>query len=426
LYKGLSAVALQRRLPAWFSMVTWAYIVASLVLGTFVPRVTVGPLAWVNPVLGPDQVIAFLSALSTGMMTFTGIVFSLLFILMQFGSSAYSPHLVTTLARNRVLVHAQGVFTGTFLYALMALRGVGSIGEGGTAGLTVWVAFAWLIASVYLLMRLVGVFSTLNISDVLDMLGETGRREIRRVYPPDSNGLPVTVALAAPVAQILVHRGSPRYVLRLDVERLVSLATAANALIRVSVSIGDPVTTGTTILMVEGPAAIVPEGRLHEAIALGRDRTLEAGPKQAMRLLVDIGIRALSPAVNDPTTAVRSLDQIEDLLVRLGNSRLDIGSVADASGVVRLEYPVPTWDEYLELGVTEIQQYGAASVQIERRLAALLSLLRKSLPPARQLAVERMAHERIAVVRSAFAQEWLRLRAERLDRQGLGHTTLGA
>ncbi len=341
---------------------------------------------------------------------------------MQFGSSAYSPHLVTILARNRVLVHAQGVFTGTFLYTLMALRGVGASRGEGTTAITNWVAFAWLLASVYLLVRLVGVFATLNISDVLDMLGDAGRHGIEGVYPPYATGQRRPAPRAGQATQTLVHRGKPQYVLGLDVERLVALARTADAVIRVPISVGDPVTTGTTIALVEGSGAVVPEDQVRKAFILGRDRTLETGPKHALRLLIDIGIRALSPAVNDPTTAVHTLDEIEDLLVRLGQSDLDIGTVTDDSGRVRLVYAAPAWEEFVELGVTEIQQYGASAIQIERRLAALLDHLRKTLPAERHAALDELARERAATVTRSFEQAPLRSRAERRDRQGLGHT----
>lgn len=409
------------RPPSRFGTVTWLYIAASLALGWFVPQIRTGWLGWVNPAVRAEPVIAFLSAVATGMMTFTGIVFSLLFILMQFGSSAYSPHLVSTLARNRVLVHAQGVFTGTFLYSLMALRGVGAGGEGTTAFAN-WVAFVWLLASVYLLVRLVGVFATLNISDVLDLLGDSGRHAIQRTYAPYSTGDPAAPPPHGRVTQTIIHGGRPQYVLEFDVPRLVALAQRADAVIRLPVALGDPITIGTTLAVVEGSTATVPEDDLRAAIVLGRDRTLESGPKHAIRLLVDIGIRALSPAVNDPTTAVHTLDEIEDLLVRLGRSQLDIGTVADGAGVVRLVYATPTWEEYVELGVAEIQQYGASAVQIERRLAALLGQLRKCLPAARHPVVDRLSREHASIVRTAFEEAALRHRAERTDRQGLGHT----
>ena len=85
-----------------------------------------------------------------------------------------------------------------------------------------------------------------------------------------------------------------------------------------------------------------------------------------MRILVDIAIRALSPAINDPTTAVQVLDRIEDLLVDLHRRRPGPSLVLDDDGGPRGRVPAPTWTEYLELGLTEIRHYGTESIQIRR------------------------------------------------------------
>ena len=88
-------------------------------------------------------------------------------------------------------------------------------------------------------------------------------------------------------------------------------------------------------------------------------------------MLVDIAIRALSPAVNDPTTAVQSLDRIEALLRELAARTPGPSVVVDADGVPRARVPAPTWRAYVELGLMEIRRYGASSPQIVRRLHAL-------------------------------------------------------
>jgi len=405
----------------------WAYVVVALAMGYVIPRLELGTSRYVNPLLGKDVVIAFLSSVSSGMMAFTGIVFSLLFILLQFASTAYSPHIVTMLTRNRVLQHAGGVFTGTFLYSLMALRGAGTA-HGTTTTVTIWVAFLWLLASIYLLLRLVGVFSSLAISNVLDMLGEQGDREITRVYGPysaeaetESAALRArAAATAGRTRQIVEHHGRPGYVLSIDDARLVEVARRAEAVVRVPVAVGDSITEGVVLARVEGDAD-VPVDEVRAAFRFGNDRSYESGPKNSIRLLVDIAIRALSPAINDPTTAVHALDQIEALLARLGRSHLDVGVGRDATGAVRVvQGPSPGWEELLALGVTEIQQYGASSVQIARRLAALLEFLERTVPDGRKASVRKLMDTRGAVVRDSFGAP-LRDEADRVDRQGLGH-----
>src|SRR4030095_12794112 len=115
----------------------------------------------------------------------------------------------------------------------------------------------------------------------------------------------------------------------------------AGSVIEMLAAVGDAVFDSTPILRVLGSDRPVPSDDLLDAIELGDERTFEQDPKYAIRLLVDIAIRALSPAINDPTTAVQALDQIEDLLTRLGHSQLDVGTVLDAAGRPRLVMPSP-------------------------------------------------------------------------------------
>jgi uncharacterized membrane protein len=322
------------------------------------------------------------------------------------------------------------------MYSLMALRAVGA-DDGSTTDLTVWMAFAWLIGSVYMLLRLIGVFASLGVTDDLEMLSELGTREIDRLYeeeqqhqPPrpsaDGGHSQPTTAKGTVVTREIVHRDKLQYLVGLDIPRLVTLAREAGAVIRIPVGFGDSVATDSVIATVEtvDGGRTVPDGKVLAAIIRDRDRSVERGPKQALRLLVDIAIRALSPSMNDPTTAVHALDQIETILLRLGSRDLDLGRVTDSAGALRLEYDLPTWEEYLDLGITEIQQYGADSVQIERRLAACFVLLHTNVRPAHRAAVDRLAKERTAIVHRLFPDGLSRKRCEQPDRQGIGNTKI--
>ena len=160
-----------------------------------------------------------------------------------------------------------------------------------------------------------------------------------------------------------------------------------------------------------------------KAVHLGIDRTFEQDPKYAIRLLVDIAIKALSPAINDPTTAVQALDQIEDLLLRLGRHDMDSGYASDAKGMPRLVFPMPTWEDYLALAFDEIRQYGTGSVQVMRRLRAALIALSESLTDADRAGVVRnyLKHLDLAIAHSPLdAQD--QTVARETDRQGLGLT----
>jgi uncharacterized membrane protein len=124
--------------------------------------------------------------------------------------------------------------------------------------------------------------------------------------------------------------------------------------------------------------------------------------------------------VNDPTTAVQALDQIEDLLIRLGRRRLEIGAFRDAAGHPRLLIDFPDWEDYLRLAFDEIRYCGATSVQVMRRMHALISELVIVLPDERKAALEYWKQRLHSSVQRSFTDPEDKLDASTEDRQGLG------
>jgi uncharacterized membrane protein len=135
---------------------------------------------------------------------------------------------------------------------------------------------------------------------------------------------------------------------------------------------------------------------------------------------VDITIRALSPAINDPTTAVQALDQIQDLLLRLGTRRLEIGAFHDSKGALRLVIPHPTWEDFLRLAFDEIRFCGATSIQVMRRMKALVSDLIDALPEERHEALKHHQKRLDSTIARSFSDPEEQLEATVEDRQELG------
>jgi uncharacterized membrane protein len=222
------------------------------------------------------------------------------------------------------------------------------------------------------------------------------------------------------VSQVVAYRGGPAAVQTIHLRRLTLLAVAHRAVVTMAAAVGDTVVDGTPLLQVHGGNRPIREWALRRCVQLGRDRTFEQDPKYAIRLLVDVAIRALSPAVNDPTTAVQALDQIEDLLIRLGNRRLSFGRVRDSSGTARVFYPVPSWDDFVVLAFDEIRYYGATSIQVMRRMRALIRTVMEHVPVARRPALQRYLTRVDAGIVRAFEDDDDRRDALVEDRQGLG------
>jgi uncharacterized membrane protein len=204
--------------------------------------------------------------------------------------------------------------------------------------------------------------------------------------------------------------------------KLVALAERAGGVIEVISAVGDTLVESTPLLRVYGARTTIKERALRKAIHTGPQRTFEQDPKYSIQLIRDIAIRALSPAINDPTTAVQALDQIEDILLRLGRRRLDIGEVRNRAGSVCLVFRVPTWDDFLDLAFSEIRSYGAESKQVMRRMKALLSDLIAALPEERRPSLKRQQRRLDTIIARSFPDIEDQLEASEEDREGFGAT----
>lgn len=398
-----------------------AYAAGAVVLGMTLPRFEERLFPGLTAKVSVSAAMSLLSAIASGMLPLTGLVFSLAFVMVQFSATAYTPRLVSWFAGSGMMRHSLGIFTAAFLYALAALAWIDRGGSGKVPLLTVWVAIVLLLVSIVFFMLLVERLMSLQISRVLEYAGDQGRSVIARDYRPLGGRTSGPAATELPAAtQVLLHRGGPAVIQAVDVLGLVALASPGQRVIALAWAVGDTVMDGMPLARVHGAGPPLPELRLRELIRLGTDRTFEQDPKYAIRILVDIAIRALSPAINDPTTGVQALDQIEDLLLRLGRCDLDTGRARDEAGAVRLVLPVPSWEDFLVLALDEIRFYGMTSIQVMRRMRALLLDLHEHVPSERGAALQRYLERVDKGIARAFEEGDDRNDALVEDRQGLG------
>ena len=399
------------------------YAAVSLTAGLTLPRFELRLWPEMVSRMSVGSATAIYSAIASGMIALTGIVFALIFVMVQFSATAYSPRLVLLVSRDPVMSHALGIFVATFLYPVAAISGIDRDRSGVVPIVSVMIVVGLLTVSVGMFIAIIQRIRVLQVSNMLTFTGDQGRAVIDALYPPlgtvSTSGPAPAFRVGLP-RQTLIHRGVPRSIQALRMGALVALAQESGAVIEMMAAVGDMVFERTPLLRVWGAGAAIDERKLKHCVEMGAERTFEQDPKYVLRLLVDIAIRALSPAVNDPTTAVQALDQIQDLLMRLGMRRLDVGEIRGDDGAVRLVSHNPTWDDFLLLALDEIRFYGATSVQVMRRMMALVGDLLSALPPVRHDAL-RHWHERLAatVVRS-FVDDEEKLLAAMEDRQGLG------
>jgi uncharacterized membrane protein len=406
-------------------LVPFLYAAASIAGSLILPRLESRYFAY-DLDLSISSAQAYLSAVASGMMALTGIVFSIAFVMVQFNAIVYSPRLVVWFARDRLLFHSMGVFVATFTYSLGTLAWVDRAGNGVVPFVSCLLVASMLIASVVLLSQLVQRIYSLQITQVLRIIGDKGREVICETYqgvaevPSRKNSHVNPRRLSGAFSLSIKHQGSPCVVTRIDIDGLVKQARRADCTIVVDCAVGDTLLEDTRLLHVSDARLKLAGAELRKCIHVGDQRTIEQDPKYALRLLVDIAIKALSPAINDPTTAVHAIDQIEDLLVRLAKCDLETSRALDEDGKLLVIFQMPSWGDYLTLAFDEIRQYGKDSIQVMRRLRSALVELADSAGSERALLVNAyLEHLDQSIERSNFDhQDRAAARVE--DRQGLG------
>ena len=410
-------------------LIPMVYVTVALIAGFTLPRFELAYFpSYLNDV-SVNSALATLGAIASGTMALTAIIFSIAYVTVQFSAIAYSPRLALWFANDPRMFHALGIFMATFVYTLWMMAWIDRRGSGAVPLMSSTLVGVLLIASAYVFTLLIRGLSELQITNTLHSIGTKGRAVIAEMYPrldrPEprhDNAIEIgDHARTAPATQTVRYFGEPRTVAELDTSSLVRIAEHAGAVIEVLCAVGDTLSDDTPLINVRGATFPLPERPLLASIALKRQRTFEQDPKYAIRLLVDIAIKALSPAINDPTTGVQAIDQIEDLLRRLGRHELDAGYARDVNGIVRVIFPVPTWEDYLRLSFDEIRQYGASSVQVMRRLrSALAGVAQAVTSETRSATVQAYLKQLDLGISRSLLDPEDRIIASQEDRQGLG------
>jgi uncharacterized membrane protein len=215
----------------------------------------------------------------------------------------------------------------------------------------------------------------------------------------------------------------------INAKRLANWAREHDSLVVFRRRVGDFVPADGVLFEIYGtsPASVLSSTephRLRVNVALGTERTIEQDPAFAIRIMVDIADKALSAAINDPTTAVQVLDRLEEVLRLIGATQLG-GRRWQPGGEHRhgLVIPVRTWEQYLSLGVTEIREYGANSIQVMRRMRAMLLELLADVRPEHCAAVEEELARLDSTVARSFEGSPDLDRAGIADTQGIGGET---
>jgi len=358
-------------------------------------------------------------------LSFLVFTFGSLLVAIQIAGGQLTPRIIaTTLLRDNVVRYSVGLFVFALVFAVMALNRLGAIVPDLVAltvallGIASMATFLFLIDYAARLLRPVSI---------LARVGDEAVTVIREVYPRLTDdaldGAPAARAWTGQARRVVAHIGRAGIVMAVDVVSLVHDARLAGGVVELVPQVGDFVAADEPLFVLHGGATAIGDERLRAAVALGAERTMEQDPMFAFRILVDIALKALSPAINDPTTAVLALDQIHRLLRAVGRRQLRGESIEDDQGVPRLILRTPDWEDYVQTSCTEIRACGTNSIQIVRRMRAMLDNLVSTLPVHRHDALERERRHLTRVVAAFYADAEEHALASVGDSQGLGGAT---
>jgi uncharacterized membrane protein len=394
-------------------------VAAAIAAGLILPRLE-RQFGWHDGLsYDPGAAESMLGAIAGGMITLTGFVLTAVTLMVQ-TIQGQSPRLLRVLDRTDRTPLLFGTFTATFTFALVALS---QVRPNAVPNVSVTLGLLLVLVCAGLFLRLLVTFrTTLTVGGLARMIGNRLREQIDIQYPARFDPAFCVADAAEPVptdaSWLVRYGGEPGVFQAFDEPRVVRLAVGTGTEIRFIPAIGDFLVDGARLAEGTGPA---PEAaKFCSLVRVGDVRSLEQDPAYGIRMLVDIAIRALSSAVNDPSSAVQALDQLDDVLQRLAGRSLGDGRLLADSGRVLVRFPAPQWDAFLALALDEIIFYGAGSLQVARRLRALLDDLLASAPPSRRPPVSARAATLLRAVRRALPDEAQAIEAMQPDHQGIG------
>ena len=352
------------------------------------------PTSWL---FGGDSSAArsMLSAIATSLATIFTLLFSLTIVTLQLASTQYSPRLLQNFSRDRVVQTCLTVLLGTFVYSLVVLRNVRSASNSSTDGvvprLSITVAVALTLASIAALITFIGhQVKNLRVEVMMREVHAEASAAIERLREERTAERSFVELPEPPPGARRVHSRANGFLQQVNTNRLVAALEDLGLVVLLDERPGDALIAGTPIgwtWTIDDGHAIDQgkvESALEDALAVGYERTDVGDPSYGLRKLADIAVRALSPGINDPTTAVHALSHISALLGQAGAVDAWHRRYADGRGTPRLF--LRSWDveALVDLAVTQIQHYGHADPVIADRLFSLLGEVAWRAQTARQ------------------------------------------
>ena len=306
-------------------------------------------------------------------MTVVSIVFAILLMTLTLASMQFSPRIIVSFARDRVTQWTLGIFLGTFLYCMAALPAAHSLPVPFAPVVTVIGAIALAIACVGLLLFFIHHISqAISVNHIVDRIASETEVIVDEVMPDQRRRVPLETSGAQEPRnwKTPILSDISGYIRFVDLKQLVSIAVFNHLKIKVVRRVGQFVPAGTPLLMADKPerisAAVITACRA--AFDFGPTRTLQQDVEFGVLQIVDIALKAISPAVNDPTTAIGSIDQLSRILIRFASRETPPSMLYDLRGNARVSIQWIDFEHLLDSAFEQIRMYAKGDVAVSLRL----------------------------------------------------------
>ena len=333
----------------------------------------------------PQVAQVILAGIAGSIMTVVSIVFAILLMTLTLASMQFSPRIIVSFSRDRVTQWTLGIFLGTFSYCMAALPAARSLPHPFAPVATVLGAMVLALACVGLLLFFIHHISqAISVNHIVDRIAEETEAMIDEMMPRPHrlDRLKDIEPLRANPSEVAVSSNASGYIRLVDTRRLVALAKHYHVTIRVLRRVGHFVPVGIPLMMVSKGNRLPPEGaaELLAAFDVGPTRTLQQDVEFGVLQIVDIALKAISPAVNDPTTAINCVDQLSRILVRFASRELPEEVLYDPPGIARASIGWIHFGRLVEAAFEQIRMYSKTDVAVSLRLLRAFSDIAASTP----------------------------------------------
>ncbi|WP_157265740.1 DUF2254 domain-containing protein [Azohydromonas aeria] len=357
---------------------------------------------------GTDGARSMLSAIATSMITVAGVVFSMTLVALSLASSQYSPRMLRNFMNDRPTQLVLGVFVGIFVYCLLVLRTVrgDDDGPGFLPSLAVIGGVVLALFGVALLIYFIHhVATSIQVSSILERIAGDTAVAIDRLFPQVlGKGLSSNEDGPDELPRRWHDVAAPAtgYLVGVDDEGLLRFAAQHRRVVQMAHCVGDFVIEGRPLARVSGDSCLddADARALCRLFSLQRQRTVHQDAPYGLQQIVDVALKALSPGINDPTTAVMCIDHLGALLARLAGRHVPSPYRSDEQGL-RVVAKGPDFESMASLALDPVTEHARGDTQVLARLLRTLQVLEGcTVMPARRLALQR----RLALVMDGISR----------------------